>query len=171
MAEDLPRWSEHVRRDNPIDRRSYLARYLDAKGLSYEGGKGGKTPKGPNADLARLAFGYVQASFRLSDITQSTPGDAHRIAAQRAEVKGWGAKTARYLAGLSLHKIHNEMVADFTSLAEEARVPDKEELERIILAARGRINDVVVDAPSAAYSWQEEGSGFDSAFNRAPSRR
>lgn len=171
MTDALPRWSEYVLTTHTIDRRSYLALYLDARGLCYEGGEDGKTPRGTCADLAKLAFGSVQASFRLSDIAQSSPGNAQRIAAQRAEVEGWDAKAGRYLARVPLESLYRQMVADFSRLATESRVPDNDELERIILAAQGRINDVVPGAPSTAYSWQHDGSGFDSAFNRAPSQR
>lgn len=140
-----------------LDRRPYLARYLEAKELSPQ----------RYGELARLAFNLVQAQFRLSDISQTiSPHTDQKVAAQHGEVVGWQAKIDRYTDGRpGSAYVLREMIGDFSCMAAEARQPDESERELIALGQAGRINEVVVATIDEPYSWQYGPSDArDSAF-------
>jgi len=146
----LPTYIDHCNRIGieHLDRRPYLERYLDAKGLD----------KKTYGEVAFLAFNLVRATFRLEDISQSErEKNEQRISAQEAEIVGWEQKAERYLDGRpGRTSTYYELIADFGAMAVESRVPDADEREHMALGISGRIGDVVVAPEVAMLAWQSE---------------
>lgn len=156
---DLPSFRDHCRSidADPLDKKPYILRYLEAKGWD----------ENRYRELARLAFNLVQAEFRLNDISQTVATDnSQRLAAQQDEIVGWQNKVNRYTQGPVSISLYKEMVNDFRTMAAEARQLNEAERNFMALGLEGRIGEVVTEpAKEGQYSWQLESSGKgDSAF-------
>ena len=148
---NLPSFGDHCRRVgvDPLDRRPYISRYLDAKNLGSD----------RHEELAHLAFNLVQAQFRLVDISQTVALDnAQRVAAQRSEVDGWQQKADRFLNHVP-GRLFEEMLEDFSTIAAVSRVLDESERNFVALGLAGRIGEVDVAPVVEPYSWEGGPSG------------
>lgn len=155
---EIPTYIDHNNgvREDPLDRRPYLERYAEARGLD--------TPT--KTYLAHLAFKQVEAEFRLVDVSQSVrPVDDNRTQAYADEVAGWQAKAARFLVDYPGLYLFMNMLDDFRTMAAFARVMDEDERQFSSMCAAGLAGQVEVEllAPEP-YAWQNPANAFDSAF-------
>ncbi len=137
------------------DRRPYLERYVEAKNIELaekfaDGSVAVRHTLSP--ELARLAFTFVKATFRLIDIQQSNRDDnADRVKAQQADVDVW---TSRVDAVTTGYVAFHETIDYFTRKASDARLEDDEETRHKILGLQNRAGEIVVEAePDSPLSW------------------
>ena len=145
-----------------------LEQYLKAWGSAFNDARSEHLPSEKNYSLAYMAYQYTRSIYRLADMSQSIDANnTLRMAAQKADVDGWLAKTNRYIGGSQgWRTVFDEMVRDFSEAASSAREPDEEERAFMALGQAGRIGEVVVRPVVEPYSWEDPTNAFESSFTK-----